>query len=84
MRFLKYSTIRTTLDWDIIHDLTTEQIISLRNALSEIRKMRKHREFINFWIEFDNKDFQHIWNNPTIENEFISSLNSVIIKRKTK
>lgn len=84
MRFLKYTMVRTTLDWDIIHSLETKQLIKLRNSLSEIRKMRKHREFIDFWINFENKDFQHIWHNPNIENGFISSLNIMIIKRKTQ
>ncbi len=84
MKFLKYTTIRISLDYDIIHNFTIEEIISLKNALTEIRKMRKHKEFIDFWIDFRNKDFQCVWQNPNIENEFIVSLNSMIINSKLK
>ena len=82
MKFLKYTTVRTTLDYNIIHNLKTEQIVGLRNQLSDIRKLRKLD--LEDSIKFQWKDFQHIWVNPTIENEFIASLNTMIIKRKAE
>jgi len=82
MKFLKYSTIRVSLDYDIIHNLKLEQIVGLRNQLKDLNKLRKLD--LEMSVKFQWKDFQFIWVNPTIELEFISQLNTMIINRKTR
>ncbi len=82
MKFLKYTPVRVSLNYDVIHNLKTEQVIGLRNQLSDIRKLRKLD--LEASIKFQWNDFQFIWTNPTVENEYIEQLNCIIINRRTK
>lgn len=82
MKFLQYKGGRIELDYDVIHSLTTDQIIELRNKLSDLRKLRELD--LDVWLEFKESDFQNIWMNQGLENDIINGLNSMIIKRRTK
>ena len=84
MKFLICKGGRIILDYGFIHSLTTEQIIELRNQLSALRKLRAIRSELDMFLEFKNKDFQTVWMNEGLESDFMESLNSMIIKRKTK
>jgi len=82
MKFLQYKGTRIELDYDVIHSLTTDRIIELRNNISDLRKLRALD--LDVWLEFKEPDFQNIWMNQGLENDIISNLNSMIIKRRTK
>lgn len=80
MKFLRYSTIRISLDYDTIHGLETSEMIELRNKLNDIRSLRKLD--LDASIMF-NGDFDAVWKN-NLESELISSLDPMIIKRRLK
>jgi len=82
MKFLLYKGGRIELNYEILHDLSIQKLVDLRNQLSDIGKLRKLD--LEASIKFMFSDFQTIWINPPIERGFIESLNSMIIKRKTK
>lgn len=82
MKFISYKGGRIGLNYEHIHQLTTPQIVSLRNQLLDIRKLRKLD--LEMSVTFAISDFRTVWINPPIENDFIESLNSMIIKRKTE
>ena len=84
MKFLIYKGGRIELDYNTIHELTTAQIIGLRNELSALRKLREIRSELDIFLEFKNKDLQNVWMNKGLENTIIEGLNSMIIKRRTK
>ena len=82
MKFLQYKGGRIGLDYGVICSLTTDQIIELRNKLSDLRKLRALD--LDVWLEFKESDFQTVWMNQGLDNDIIDSLNSMIIKRRTK
>ena len=82
MKFLLYKGGRIELNYIILHDLSIQKLVDLRNQLSDIGKLRKLD--LEASVKFMFPDFQTIWINPPIERGFIESLNSMIIKRKTK
>ena len=82
MKFLICKGGRIALDYNTIHTLTTDQIIDLRNKLSDLRKLRALD--LDVWLEFKESDFQNVWMNEGIESDFMASLNSMILKRKDK
>ena len=84
MKFLTYKGGRIELDYDVIHELTTADIIALRNKLIALRKLREIRSEVDIFLEFKNKDLQNIWMNYGLENTVIEGLNSMIIKRRLK
>ena len=84
MKFLKCRGPTIALNYDVIHELTTAQIIGVRNELNALRKLREIRQELDIFLEFNNKDLQNVWMNPGLENEIMESLNSMIIKRRTK
>ena len=78
MKFLKYSTIRIGLDYDLIHSLTTEEILDIRNRLRDMRELRKLT--LDATITF-NGEYSTVRMN-CLESELIESLDSIIIKRR--
>lgn len=82
MKFLLYKGGRIGLNYGHIHQLTTPQIVSLRNQLKDIRKLRELD--LEMSIEWAISDFRTVWINPPIESELIEALNSMILNRRTK
>jgi len=79
MSFLKYGSTRLDVDTDRIHDMALDEIVTLRNQINDMRKLRKLDLPIS--IQWENKDFRHIWINR-LEIRIIESLNIVILAKK--
>ena len=79
MKFLICKGGSIILDYNTIHELTTDQIIELRNQLSALRKLRAIRAELDIFLEFKNKDLQNVWMNQGLEIDLMESLNLSLI-----
>ena len=82
MKFLQFKATRIILNYNLLHSMHTEEIIELRDKISEIRKLRK-LSLPPVKIVFEDH-FGTVWMNDGLEHDLISSLNQMILKRKSK
>ena len=80
MKFLVYGSY-LYLDYDRVHDMTTEELIELRDYLSDMRKMR-NLKLPSKQLKFDSRCFQAVWMNAGLDSELIGNLNQMIISRR--
>ena len=86
-RFLKWHYSRTKMDYDSLHEMTIEELVSLRNSISTFNKMIKNlKENLSGIVEvtITHPDFQTLWLNQHMIPEVLDSINGMIARRNMK
>lgn len=87
IRFLDYSGSYIGTKIDILHDLTIEELVSLRDAITAFRRMwEDYHEHLSKYVEIvvTHPDFNTLRMNKGMMGEVINTINGAIGRRRLK